>query len=282
MAGAFDTSINPFKDAFSFFSRDAGFITIQFLKIALLGLLVQGAALIIALEASALLGGGAEQTGADIASLTETGGSLASLAAVLIILLAFGIVNGAVSATAYNVVDDRQKKKRTDIFARTKELLLPMAKYTLVLAGVLLCGFAVAFLPAMLAGEAGVIIGGLFSLIMFFAFLGIIFFIQFSIPLIAIKNADVIESFRTSYRLVKDNLWTALLFDILLIVALIIALLVLTVLQGAANAVFASQNEMPILIMAFIAYVALSLLQSLLLSLILTLPIYFFWKSVSG
>lgn len=268
MPGTIETVTDSFKDAFNFFAANTKPLLASFAKIVALAYVVQ--------IASTALSVGAGMAVPEGAGLAE---SLPLLAVALVGFIALSILSMAISATAYSVVEARGKGKGISILARARELIVPIGKYTLAYLGIVL-GLLVATFVSMTVG--GAFVGVLAAIALLAVGVGALFALQFTVAEIAVRGTDVIEAFKRSFSIVRGNLMAVALFDVVLLAVLIALTLAFSLAQQAPLMAVGAGADMPVMAAAVAAWVALSFLDTLIVSLLSTICIYFFWKRVSA
>ncbi len=277
MAGALETLVDTLRDAFEFASKNAAALSVELLKIAALGLLLQIVFVLILVGIDALGGGFSSGLETGTSGLGTPEQSLLVLVAIVFFIL-FSIGTAALAATAYSVVDELTRGKRISIVAKARSLIIPISQYS---TAVIAMALAVLVIPALLDFGGT---GSAFSALAFLALLVVaavvVFSIQFSFPEIAIGKRSGFDSFMRSKDLVWKNVWTVLTFDIVLLLVLMFIAIAVSGVSDLLSAITASVLTDPIMLVG--AVLALSMIVSLLQTFFLTLfsapLIYFFWK----
>jgi hypothetical protein len=270
MGGAIETALESLKEALDFFMKNASKLTVEFLKLSALSMLVQ--LLFFAGLFAILMLGGADPLGG--------AGAMGPLAIVLAIalFLAFTGLGAAISATAYPIVHEMGRGKGVGILAKARELLVPVGKYTLVVWAFMLAMLVGFFVLTGVAGGLGAVVGILFLFVVLVAF---VFVTQFAIPEIAFSKAGPLDGIRRSWNIVAGNLWSVVVFDIVLLIVVIGTGLMFSIAQGFANAIMVSSPDLGSIAAGVVASLAISFLESLVMALLTVPPIYFFWKKVA-
>ena len=263
MPEALDTAVISYKRALDLILMDRK-VTVDFLKIAAIGLTMQFLTIAIAIG---------------VAFMWESAGAQSGLAMIgAIILLAlvvfvFCIANGAISASAYNVVDEKTKGKGIKILEKAKALLIPIAVYTLLILGLLVTVFILPLAVTMISADAGAILAPLLFLALAAGFIAFLFLTQQSIALIALEGKGAMESFRRSYSLVRGNLGAFIFFDMILIFILVVEMVGAAMLQGALGLLGDSLIILPFMVI-------ISLADAVIRMIFIVPPAYFLWKQL--
>lgn len=209
---------------------------------------------------------------------------------ILAIIVPFGIVfallGQVVNSISFNVVDNLAKGKETSIMEKFSANLVPVVLYTLLIwVIILICLSPIAL--AVLSGNTLAALGALcFVAVALVGFLLIFHFLfQFSFFELVLNRRGVIDSLKRSFSLVKANLFTVILFDI---VYLILAMAVGFPLGMAEfvikliGEVLASVGGVFGILLYVFVYTIFGLISGIITSFILLPLFYFFWKKVSG
>ena len=270
MAGAFDTVVDTLKDAIGFFMKYPARLTLEFVKVIALGMALQMALVLLITALGMLLG---REPGADAASML-------AVAVTLLAGAAFFIISSALSATQFSIVDQMTEGKKVGIIRKTMELLPRMAAF----CGIIIVAFIAVLALAFLSGTVLVGIAGAFLMLLtLIGMVGAVFFCQFSVTMMAVRGKDAISALKDSIIMAKRNFWAAFAFDIIMLVPVLGVIVVLSVPQEIIGSVIASPGADVMLSAAlFAASLALSLVESVLVSLMMTCFIYFFFRRLEG
>jgi hypothetical protein len=267
MAGPFETIYYSILDAAGFFSNKPAAIALEFAKVAAIGMIIQVAFIFLMMGLGIATGG---------ASATDAMMIVFVVAAVLL-AIAFFIATTAVSATPYCMVDNMLRgKERAGIIRRTKELLPAVAGYCAIMIGlfVLVVGFAMGSV-LLFGGDAILTIIPMIAALC--VILGAVYAFQFALPKIALEGMDAIGALKASYAIVRKDMWTVLLFDIILVIVLFGIVLVLSLPQGAIESqMVAAGTDVTVVALLLAAYVIFSIIETVVISLIAVNLIYFF------
>jgi hypothetical protein len=295
ISNAIDNTMDLLKKDFA--STYKGLLKIQILA---------AAALVVPLAAILVLYG-ISLYGAISLNMAATG----AIATIFLAIVAIGIlfiaifISGAISSTGYNFIDSRYKKSPFDIIEQAKTNFAPYIFYVIVrflitiiiLAPFYIVAFGVSFVGAF--NPVAAIFTGLLGFVVriIAAIVGAILalFIQFAIFEVLIAKNDVIESFKRSFNLVKNNFLETFLFSLLLwivvaIISVVTIIFTLVIALGLALAMGivlgSSLGTSSIIMWAGIAiavligisiFLALSVLQNLI-----EIPAqYNYWKELT-
>ena len=199
------------------------------------------------------------------------------------ILMSTGLVviTGAISATSFLVVRESTAGKRVGIIEKSRELLVPVGKYMLLLSAVGVLVLAVILLP-LVAQDAWVSVLLMLTLmaVMVIALVLLFFFIQFAMLEIVIGKKGVIDSLRLSTGKVRNNIIMVFLYDIILfVISIAIGIPFSLVIQFVVvPMMIASALNIGFLMVAILLYLALLFIMSVGLQVIVIPITYFFWK----
>jgi hypothetical protein len=211
--------------------------------------------------------------------------ALLAVAAVIAAILYVGLIIAisAISAVIYPVTEESANNKRIGILNKAKELLGPVARYTLVTFGLF---FAVMLLPIISAvfsvtaqSDIGIGITMILVIIAGIAYIIALFLIQFALLELVLRKKGAVESLRISYQKVRRNWLVVLGFDIAFIVIYFGISLAFAVVEQIVSLlmVFAAIN-IALLVLVLILYIIIILIQALVTALLTTPFQYFFWK----
>ncbi|MBI2080004.1 hypothetical protein HYT84_04510 [Candidatus Micrarchaeota archaeon] len=207
-----------------------------------------------------------------------------------IIVMAVSIATTPLSYIQYNAVDLRAKNSSLSIgslISQFQQNFIPVISYTILISVIMLGLFVIPILsfifgvtnPILMLVGLGT---GLISVIASIIFM---FLIQFSPYELVIKRKGPLESLKSSYGLVKSNVGSTFLFDIMIFVLSIVVSIVLSIITYPAQLVL----QLGVLINPLVGYLgyfgATIILEALTNSILLTLLLplfYFFWKKISG
>jgi hypothetical protein len=256
-------------DAAGFFLKRPGRIAFEFSKVALLGISLQMVFVLIVAAMGTAVGnaGGAEAL------------AIGGMALIVVLGVAFFIVTTAISATPYCIVDGMLADKRTGIISKARELLRPVAGYCGVILGAFLVVLGIALATNMVIGGLA---GGFIMLLVLVAVVATVFLFQFALPEIAVAKKGALDALKSSFILVSKNLWTAIFFDILMLVPVLGTIVALMLPQEIISGMIPDAGDLALTFALFLASLALSLLETLLVSLISVSLTYFFWRRLSS
>jgi hypothetical protein len=270
MAGAFDTVVDSLKDAAGFFMKNPARIIFEFVKVVAMGMALQMVLVLIITAIGVALG---KEPGADPASL-------AAVAVTLLAGVSFFIVSSTLSATQFCIVGQMIEGKRVNIISRTRELLAPMAAY----CGIIIAAFVMVLILTILGGTVFVGIAGAFLMLLTLVGMAAgVFLSQFAVTMIAVRGMDAIGALTGSINLARKNFWAVLAFDIIMLVPILATIVVLSVPQEMIGAMIASSgSDLAFSAILFGVSLVLSLVESVLVSLMMTCFIYFFFRTLQG
>ena len=206
-----------------------------------------------------------------------------------LLVIPLAIFSRAVSMVSYRAIDsvDRGGKGDVPIIAGAREMLVPVAVYSLVMFGafvgalVILGGlFAIALFSFPLAGIF--LLPPFFLLFMAFA-LVISFLFQFAPLEIALKGAGGTEALRKSASLVRANLGLTIVFDIIVFFISIAVGVVFSLVSQVLSMLFAVAAIVPGLFIVLMAVMmVLFFVQSIATGILIVPLMYRFWKSLGG
>jgi hypothetical protein len=272
MAGALETVIDSIRDATGFFFGRPVELTLGFARVAALGLGLQIAGIML------IMGFGLALSGMGPGDAF----TLAFVFIAIVVAIAYFIVSTALSSTQYCIIEDIARGEGTGIIKKAKGLVPAFSRYAVVVVGALVLTFGTVLAGASLAGGEPIIsgflmLGGLCLMV------ALVFLIQFAIPDIALGNPDAYGALRSSYRTVAGNFWAVLLFDIAIVIAFLLTALVVSLPQGIVEtAIYEAKEDAVVVFLAFSAYLALALAESVAFSLLIVIPVYFFRKRLAG
>lgn len=270
MSNAIGDATGSYGDAWKFFTSKPIPVLSDFTKVALLGMLLQ-------LSAAILFLGTAMLTGYDMVSDDMP---LPFLVASFVIVIMMVMIGAALNAVPYSLVDERMKGREGAVLRKTAELILPMARYVVMIIAALLVLLVITFvLSALLvsvdplAGIAPLLVGTLTGLLLIFA-------LQFAIPEIVLNGTGILEGFGRSWGMVMKRPLIVLAFDIMFIGLLLVfggLLGVLTLPMGAISSVPGVGG------IAGIVYSTITgVINSIAITMLAVLSFYFFWKRLTG
>jgi hypothetical protein len=274
MPGALDTVATAFSEAFGFFGKNPGELTVAFLKVALVSFVIQMAFAAVAIGAVFAIDGAAGNIA--VMAVAGLGG--------LVLVLGLVAANLAATAVPYLIVHEGTKGKKVPIIANVKKLFLPMVRYSLVVIGLTVAVFALPVIFILATGAGGeemALLGSLLMLLAVIVFLGVIFLVQFAIPEIAVNGRGVVEGLKRSAALVRGRLAATFIYDIILIAAVFVFSLIFGIAQTVLTS-GASPSSVSGVIVVFTLSSIASLAEALVLSLISVSLNYFFWRAISG
>lgn len=218
------------EKAYSLIKKNAQELFIEFLKVGVLsttismvGLLLTGAVLFIFLGAS--LAGYLANLADGSAPLPalSTEGILGMIVAAMVWLIS-ALISSAIGSVAYNVVDASARRKQiTSIREQFRKNIVPIIKLDLLKWGVIV----ILFLPiatSLAFGSIGTLIGlCILPILLLIAYIIFAFLIQFSMLELLLGGRGVLESIKSSASLVRANLLSVIVLDILLVVITIAA-----------------------------------------------------------
>ncbi|MFH0884804.1 MAG: hypothetical protein V1861_03775 [Candidatus Micrarchaeota archaeon] len=270
MAGAFDTVVDTLRDAVNFFMKYPARLTLEFVKVVAMGMALQ---MVLVLLITAIGIGLGREPGTDAASLV-------AIAVTLLAGIAFFIISSSLSATQFCIVDQMTEGKRINIISKTRELVRPIA----VFCGIIIAAFIVVLALGLLSGTVLAGIGGAF--LMLLVLIGMItgvFLSQFAMTMIAVRGMDAVSALKNSFTMARQNFWAVLAFDIIILVPILGIIVVLSVPQEMIGQVIASSGaDLALSAVLFGVSLALSLIESVLVSLMMTNFIYFFFRRLEG
>ncbi len=209
-----------------------------------------------------------------------------------ILYVVFSILQSAIGNSAYAAVNNRTGGKKFPLLGTVRQLIMPMAAYEILMMCIALIVFGV---PALLlissfasfVESPEAFFGGFgISILLFFLFfiiwIIIAFFIQFSLPEIVLNKRGVIEAFKRSMALVRQNIVATFLFDIALIVVILTISGIFQIFFTIIQIGFVFSFIVPLMILLFILIMIVALIQSIVTGMAMTSLQYFFWKKISA
>lgn len=263
-----DDAVKPFKESWSFFFSKPVEVLSDITKVAILALALQ---IIFSLGMELL----ATSMGIDInAENPEL--PMAFIAISIVIAIPVIIINAALNATPYSLVDERANGRSGKIVEKSIELLLPIGKYILTVLLVFVSILIVSAILSIVLSAVDPLIGIGPLVAAALAIVLLVFAIQLAIPEIVLRGAGTVEAMKRSWELATKNAATVLLFDILLIILIVVSSLLLSILMLPV-ASFSSMSAI-----AGQTYGTLvTLVNGVVLTMITILSFYFFWKQLT-
>jgi hypothetical protein len=264
-----------FSDWIDLYKRAAVPLFIDIAKVELLNFLVIGVLFLFTIAAVFLLG----------ISFTTSFSALSSsiLPLFFIAFIVFIVfVSFAIGSIKFNVIDDKANNRETNIVEKLRENFVPVVLYMLLTSII----YLVLLSPLILAFIFG---GGLrnlaalclFLILIILAVLLFVFFAQFSFYELVINRRGVIESFKQSFSLVKSNIITVFVFDIIDIIISSLVVLPFSLIGEIVGVVLFSVPSLSSLLLHFIFSVIYYTIVSIVTTFILQPLFYFFWKNIS-
>ncbi len=292
MGDTIDTVKGAFSDALKIWEKRGKGLFVDLAKLSVLEwavfivpVVILGSLALIMLGSTTLL-----ESDAAVSALL---GNLAFMVIAVILILITYFVSIAFSSVRFNIVDNRTKGKDTAIIDQFRANFVPYSLYTIlvgligiaillpVLAGFLLSG------PADDSGYALRILGNicLFGFISVVLYMFFAFFIQFAKFELIVGREGIVDSLKISYRLVRKNIVTVFIFDIVYVIVALVVGSIASVVQR----VFITAAQI-LMIFGSIAGAALSILLYIVIAFIIgiisnfiLIPIlYSFWKRLKA
>ncbi|MEK6981857.1 MAG: hypothetical protein AABX38_02900 [Candidatus Micrarchaeota archaeon] len=186
------------------------------------------------------------------------------------------LVSSAMQSVIYNLIDNTYKKKDTAILGQMKENSFPVIKYYLIALPVLfillypiimyVISSSATANPTALP-EPNLLVW--LVLIILAAILA--FFVQFGLYELLLSKKDVIESFKGSFEIAKNNLSKVFVFDLMLIFIFIVIQVIASI-----SSVLSSAGPIGVVI-----YLILSFALGLTSHILLTTLVYFFYMKIN-
>ncbi|MEW6748822.1 MAG: hypothetical protein AB1295_03905 [Candidatus Micrarchaeota archaeon] len=264
MPATIGEAFNSFKEALGFLLSKPGPILSDFAKVAALGLVVQFAlsGLTIVL-ASAM--------GVDLESVADP--PLEFMLIAILIAIPAVITNGAINATPYYLVQEREGGKRGDVIKKMLALLLPIGAYMAAFAALMIGLMIGTVALAALGSTLNLLIGLAAGMIGIFAMVAAIFGLQFAVPEIVLRGTGAIESMKRSWKLSTSNMVAVFVFDVMLV---LIVMSFYALFAGIAS-LGASAGDF--LGMSYSMLV--SLVSGMVMTTVTVMPYYFLWKKIA-
>jgi hypothetical protein len=228
-------------------------------------------------------------SGKGIASYADLIGKLIILAAVSLPIILIELVLGAaIGSVSLNVIEDASLGKDTDLKAQFMKNLMPILKITLVRWAIYIL-FALPLAALYLVGGYNAIIAiCIFAIILALAFFALMFAIQFSLYELILGGRGVIDSMKASASLVKRNIFSVLLLNVIFLFLGFAVGAVLGIFRMVLNPMLsmASAGGMAMMVAGYLVYFTLIMAaNALVMSAMgtITMPIaYNFWKGLRG
>ncbi len=196
------------------------------------------------------------------------------------------LINQIISSVNLNVVEDVANSKDTSIMEKLSINAMPVLRYTIFIWLIYLIIFSPVILAFVFGGGLtglGVLCIVLVFLILFFILFQFLF--QFSYLELVLNRRGVIESLKKSFSLVKSNLVTVFVFDIIYILLTIAVTIPLSITQWLINIVgqiiVSISGLVGLGVIVIVIYVLFFLISVVIATLIPTPFFYFFWKRIS-
>ena len=222
MEGTIDIIKNAFSDAWKMWKKSGKDFFVDLLKISLLQWAIYGIVTIILVSAALILMGGAVEGATGMETLSLLTGNIAFVALAVLLVVASWLVASVLGSVVFNVVDNRANGKKTEIVKRFKTNFIPVTGYIalVIVISIIIClpivlGYLFTSGASVLSILGGMCLFGFVSVVFYLLFA---FLIQFSMLELVIERRGVVESLKSSYALVKKNIVTVLLFDIVYII----------------------------------------------------------------
>jgi hypothetical protein len=292
MAKTIDTVKGAFSDALKMWERRGKEFFVDLAKVSILEWAVFIVPMVILVSLALIMLGSTSLLDEDVAVTTLLGNIAFMVIAVILILIAY-FVSIVFASVRFNIVDNRMKGKDTGIINQFKANFVPYSLYTILvgLIGiVLLLPVLLGFLLSGPSDDSGYIfriLGNmcLFGFISVILYMFFAFFIQFSKFELIIERAGIVESLKRSYRLVRKNLVTVFIFDI---VYIIIALVVGSV-SSVIQRIFLTGAQFLMMFgsvvgaaLAALLYILVAFLISIISTFILLPIFYSFWRRLKA
>lgn len=213
----------------------------------------------------------------------------------IFVVMIFGAITLAINAVQSVAVEERLKGKKVAILDSFRNLLVPVGKYSILTSIATILAFAIpsililaSFLPFLnsrgfsaldtssLFTFLGTILAGVFLfLIVYLAWILVMFFIQFAILEIVFNKLGPVESIHRSIAIVKKNLLATFIFD------MCIAAIAFGIGLVFAAILFPFRLFLGTSLMVSLVEFIIGIPEYLLITLITVPAFYFFWKSIS-
>jgi hypothetical protein len=283
MASSLDTVTSSIGSSLDFATKNFREIATRIAKIYLLSFAILIAAA-IALGVLFLAFGGLSLLSGNAALL------LPLIILAVVVLVAVGIVNASINMVRFVSVEDVSKKKETGIIATATKLVPAVLVYSigcLILVAVfvavpMLIGAVAAFSSGSPSGVGiavfilGMVIGVLLAIILSL-------FIQFASLDIAINKSGGIDALRNSYALVRKNLATVVIYDIILfLISFAVGMVFGIINEVISFGMTLGAFNIALLAVMVALYLVVIFAESVLINTVLTPVEYFFWKAIGG
>jgi hypothetical protein len=231
-----------------------------------------------------------------IAMLIGIGSSLAGIDNVIILglVVAFTALvaipatafSQAISMVAYKIVD-ASGTKTVPIMKSAWDMMIPAGVYLFAVFGAITIVLGVFLIIGLALFSAGPLIGTVAVpalLVIFFLFATILgFFLQFAPIEIAINGADGIGSIRRSYALVRRNMASVFVFDLIMIAFALAIGIVFSIINQVLSFAFALASLVPLLFIAIIlVWFLVFFIQNLISGMLMVPMMHRFWKAIGG
>jgi hypothetical protein len=272
MSAKIEDVFASYKEAKGFFFKNPAQLSLDFAKISMMEIAIQLLSM-LAVAGFGLIGG---------AAIAEEAGQLSVVSIVfgLIVLLVFGVLTSAVSATCYSIVEERRNGRRCGILRKAVSLIVPMGRYTILAAAIFVGLVALISLGGLALAAVNPLAAVVPLALGFVLFITVLFGIQFSIIEIVLKGAGPMEGMKRSWALAKANAIPVLLFDAVLMIAVLVSVVVFMVLSAPVAMLESITGIGSVLgsVYSFVIMIA----QSTVTSLLSVLSIYFFYLKLTG
>ncbi len=283
MAGSLDTATGSIGSSLEFVMKNFKALLGEMARVYILGFGITMAALavcavlLLAFGGAALVGGGAAAMGM----------LLPLIIAALIVLFLAGIASTCVMLARFPIIDGMAKKSRPPILGTAGSLLGPVTVYSVIMAVLALVvigvPLALSFFAFSGAGGGGLLLAIALMVVMIIAYLVIAFFLQFAQLGMVMNGQGAIDSLRGSAALVRKNMAAVLVFDIgLFVVSFAIGIVFSIINQIFVFGLSLAAVNIFILAILFLLYIALVIVEGVVISAVVSPMQLFFWKAIGG
>ena len=287
MGETIDYVIGSARKGYGLIKKDAVPLYVDLLKIAVLATVVSLVGLAFAAVVAFIF------IGADFTALFNGGatpelgiGMVLALVIATPIFLIFTFLSKAVNSVVYNAVENRTKEKGTGIIAQSKKNLMPVVRYALVFWAVIFVIALPIVLSLFLGGISAVAGMCFFSTVAVIAYPLFVFFTQFGMYELILGGKGAVDALKTSAHLVRANILTVALLDIIVIIISLVTgagIMVLRAILQFIPVALAFAGPGAILLgsaIYIVLYMAVSILISTASATIIIPIVYYFWKGL--
>ncbi len=283
MAGSLDTATSSIGSSLEFVMKNYKALLAEMAKVYVLGFGITMAALavcailLLAFGGAALVSGGAAAMGM----------LLPFIVAALIVLFLAGIASTCVMLARFPIIDGMARKSRPPILGTAGSLLSPVAVYSVIMAVLALIVLGVPLAISLFAfsggGGGALLVAVALLVVMILIWIVIAFFVQFAQLGMVMNGQGAIDALRGSAALVRKNMATVLVFDIgLFVISFAVGIVFSIINQVFVFAISLAAVNIVLLALLFLLYIALVIIEGVVISAVVSPVQLFFWKTIGG